>query len=97
MGEGGTFGLGGCRCCLIMMAKSSDDVFFIAKKVWKADRHALILAALALSRWPIDRLVHHNDLSILPGDLGDVPLVGFDLWDYPRAKLTIEVVRVPGR
>lgn len=67
-------------------------VFWIARKVWKSERSAWIMAALALSHWPIDLFVHHEDLPILPGNLGDLPMLGFGLWDYPRAILTIEAV-----
>lgn len=67
-------------------------VFWIARKVWKSERNAWILAALAWSHWPIDLLVHHKDLPILPGNLGDFPLLGFGLWDHSRSILAIEVL-----
>ncbi len=67
-------------------------VFVVARKVWKSDRSAWILSALALSHWVIDLLVHHRDLPILPGNVGGLPLFGFGLWDYPRAIFSIEVM-----
>ena len=69
----------------------SAAVFWIAKKAWKSDKSAWILAALALSHWPIDLLVHHEDLPILPNNLGDFQLLGIGLWDYPKTILTIEI------
>lgn len=67
-------------------------VFWITKRIWKSDRSAWIMAGLALSHWPIDLLVHHKDLAILPGNLGDFPLLGLGLWDHARAILAIEVL-----
>lgn len=67
-------------------------VFWIARKIWKSDHSAWILSALALSHWFIDLLVHHKDLPIFPGNLGDLPLFGFGLWDYSRTIFSIEVL-----
>lgn len=67
-------------------------VFLAARRIWKSDRNAWILSALALSHWFIDLLVHHKDLPVLPGNLGDLPLFGFGLWDYSRAIFGIEVL-----
>lgn len=69
----------------------SAAVFWIAKKLWKSDNAALILTGLSFSHWPIDLLVHHEDLPILPNNWGDFSLLGFGLWDYPRAILSIEI------
>ncbi len=70
----------------------SVAVYLLAKAVWKSTNGAWLLALLSFSHWPIDLLVHHRDLSILPGNAGDFSLMGFGLWDYPRAILTIEIV-----
>ncbi len=67
-------------------------VFWIARKIWKSDRNARILSALALSHWLIDLAVHHKDLPILPGNVGDLPMFGFGLWDYSRAIISIEIL-----
>lgn len=69
----------------------SAAVFLLAKKLWGSDRGAWILAGLSFSHWPIDLLVHHDDLPLLPGNPGDGPLLGFDLWDYPNAIIAIEI------
>ena len=65
----------------------SAAVFWIGKKLWKSSTSAWILALLSFSHWPIDLVVHHEDLPILPGNIGDLPLLGFGLWDYPKAIL----------
>lgn len=67
-------------------------VFWLARRLWRSATGAWLLAGLSFSHWPIDLLVHHKDLSILPGNTGVLPLMGFGLWDYPRAVLTIEIV-----
>lgn len=69
----------------------SAAVFWIGKKLWKSNTGAWILAGLSFSHWPIDLLVHHKDLAILPGNLGDFGLLGFELWDYPRAIIAFEI------
>lgn len=70
----------------------SAVVFWIAKKVWKTNFHAWLLAGLSFSHWPIDLLVHHQDMPILPGNLGGLPLLGFGLWDFPYVIFGIEVI-----
>lgn len=55
----------------------SAAVFWIGKKLWKSSTGAWILTLLSFSHWPIDLVVHHEDLPILPGNIGDLPLLGF--------------------
>jgi len=70
----------------------SAAIFFIGKKVWQTNSTAWLLAGLSFSHWPIDLLVHHKDLSLLPGNLGGFPLLGFGLWDFSYLIFGIEVV-----
>jgi len=67
-------------------------VFWFAKKKWKTNNSAWLLAGLSFSHWPIDLLVHHKDLPILPGNLGGFPLLGFGLWDYTIMIFSVEVI-----
>lgn len=67
-------------------------MFAIGKAVWKTQRAAWTLALLSMSHWLLDLVVHHQDMPILPGNIGNLPLLGFGLWDYPWIALTIEVV-----
>lgn len=69
----------------------SAVVFWAAKKIWKSDRTAWIIGALSFSHWPIDLIVHHKDLPILPNNIGDLPLLGFGLWDHSRTIISIEI------
>jgi membrane-bound metal-dependent hydrolase YbcI (DUF457 family) len=51
-------------------------------------RGAIVLAALVLSHWLLDALVHRPDLPLLAG--GET-LVGLGLWEYPFAAMAIEL------
>jgi hypothetical protein len=57
-------------------------------------RVGFVIAAVAFSHWLLDLLVHHADLPILPGNIGDLPLLGFGLWQYPLASAAVELVLV---
>jgi membrane-bound metal-dependent hydrolase YbcI (DUF457 family) len=67
-------------------------VFAIGKAVWKSQRAAWTLALLSASHWLLDLIVHRPDMPILPGNAGNLPLLGFGLWNYPWASLTIEII-----
>jgi hypothetical protein len=60
----------------------SAILYWISKKYWGREG-ALTLALVNFSHWVIDLLVHRPDLPILPGNLGDFPLLGFGLWTSP--------------
>jgi uncharacterized membrane protein SirB2 len=40
--------------------------------------------------------VHRADLPILPGNLGDLPLLGFGLWRVPVASILLEALLLVG-
>jgi hypothetical protein len=62
---------------------------------WRwGQRSGLILGAVVFSHWLLDLLMHRPDLPILPGNLGDLPLLGLGLWRTPWASLTAELVLV---
>lgn len=67
-------------------------VFAIGKAVWKTQRAAWTLALLSASHWVLDLIVHRPDMPILPGNVGNLPLLGFGLWNYPWVSLTVEIV-----
>lgn len=64
---------------------------WIASLRWKKDG-GIVIGAVVFSHWILDLLVHRPDLPILPGNLGHLPLLGFGLWDYPRASALFELV-----
>ena len=64
---------------------------WIASLRWKKDG-GVVIGAVVFSHWILDLLVHRPDLPVLPGNLGNLPLLGFGLWQYPRLSGTIELV-----
>lgn len=67
-------------------------MFAIGKAVWKTERAAWTLGILSASHWVLDLVVHRQDMPILPGNVGNLPLLGLGLWNYPWTALTIEIV-----
>ena len=46
------------------------------------------------SHWLLDLVVHRPDLPILPGNLGDFPLLGFGVWEFKLVAIFIEAVLI---
>ena len=67
----------------------------LAVRPW-GRRAGLVLAGVAFSHWVLDLIVHRADLPILPGNLGDLPLLGFGLWRVPAASIALEAVILLG-
>jgi hypothetical protein len=65
----------------------------VAARFW-GRRAGIVLAAVAFSHWLLDLLVHRPDLPLLPGNLGDLPLLGLGLWKIPVAVITLELLLV---
>jgi hypothetical protein len=60
---------------------------------WRWDRRlGLLLGGVAFSHWVLDLIVHRADLPILPGNAGDLPLLGFGLWRVPIVSIALEAV-----
>jgi hypothetical protein len=58
---------------------------------WRWDqRLGLLLGAVAFSHWILDLIVHRGDMPILPGNIGDLPLLGFGLWRLPAVSIPLE-------
>lgn len=53
-----------------------------------------ILAAVVFSHWLLDLPMHHQDLPLLPGNAGHLPLLGFGLWSMPAAAILLEILIV---
>lgn len=60
-----------------------------ANRFW-GRRGGVILSSVVFSHWILDLLVHRADLPILPGNLGDLPLLGLGLWNFTMASILIE-------
>ena len=67
----------------------------LAVRPW-GRRAGLVLAGVAFSHWVLDLIVHRADLPILPGNAGDLPLLGFGLWRFPAIAVAFEVVLLIG-
>jgi hypothetical protein len=55
-----------------------------------------VIGAVAFSHWLLDLVVHRQDLPILPGNAGGLPLLGFGLWRWPAVSATVELLLVLG-
>ncbi len=53
-----------------------------------------VLGAVAFSHWLLDLVVHRRDLPVLPGNAGDLPLLGFGLWKAPAVTIAVELALV---
>ncbi len=64
----------------------------IAAACWVAPARrwvvGVVIAVLVFSHWPVDLLVHRQDLGLL-GD--GPPKLGFGLWDQPRIAMPLEL------
>ena len=57
-------------------------------------RPGIVIGLVAASHWLLDLFVHRADLPILPGNIGDLPRLGFGLWRYPLVSFSIELALV---
>lgn len=57
-------------------------------------RTAFVLGAVVFSHWVLDLIVHRADMPILPGNIGNLPRLGFGLWRIPAAAATVELALV---
>ena len=57
-------------------------------------RVAAVIAVVVMSHWVLDLIVHRPDMPVLPGNLGNLPRLGFGLWENPRVAATVELVLV---
>jgi hypothetical protein len=54
-------------------------------------RSGVVLALVACSHWLLDLPLHRADMPILPGNAGNLPRLGFGLWQYPAASAILEL------
>ena len=62
---------------------------------WKKEG-GIVIGMVVFSHWLLDLLVHRPDLPILPGNIGDLPFLGFGLWNRPLLSGIIELVLALG-
>jgi membrane-bound metal-dependent hydrolase YbcI (DUF457 family) len=61
---------------------------------WWGKRIGTVIGAVAFSHWLLDLVVHRGDLPILPGNAGNLPLLGFGLWRLPTVAAFVELLIV---
>lgn len=66
---------------------------WLASRRWER-RGGITIGIVTFSHWILDLLVHRPDLPILPGNLGNLPLLGLGLWEYPRASMALELLLI---
>jgi hypothetical protein len=59
-------------------------------------RSGVVIGAVVISHWVLDLIVHRPDLPILPGNAGNLPLLGFGLWQFPLFSAVLELAIVLG-
>jgi hypothetical protein len=59
-------------------------------------RVALVIALVSASHWVLDLIVHRADMPMLPGNLGNLPRLGYGLWSHPLAAACVELALVVG-
>jgi hypothetical protein len=60
---------------------------------WRWGRRVgVTIGLVAFSHWILDLIVHYPDLPILPGNAGNLPLLGFGLWGAPTVAAFVELV-----
>jgi hypothetical protein len=57
-------------------------------------RVAVVIALVSASHWLLDLVVHRPDMPMLPANFGNLPYLGFGLWNRPPAAACVELVLV---
>ena len=57
-------------------------------------RGGYVIAGVVFSHWILDLIVHRPDLPILPGNMGNLPLLGFGLWQFPLISAIVELALI---
>ena len=52
------------------------------------------IGLVAFSHWLLDLIVHRPDMPILPGNMGNFPLLGFGLWEFVSASILLEFLLI---
>jgi hypothetical protein len=66
---------------------------WLASYLW-GQRGGMVIGAVVFSHWLLDLIVHRPDLPILPGNAGNLPLLGFGLWEFPVASAIVALALV---
>jgi len=67
----------------------------VAARFWSRAVGAA-LGAVVFSHWLLDLPMHRHDMPLLPHNAGDLPRLGFGLWQLPIASALVELLLVLG-
>ncbi|MBP3951602.1 permease [Bacillus suaedae] len=67
--------------------------FFLGAWRW-GKRSGFVIGGVVFSHWLLDFLVHRADMAIVPGNLGNFPLLGLGMWKWPIISMTVEGILV---
>jgi membrane-bound metal-dependent hydrolase YbcI (DUF457 family) len=65
----------------------------VAWRAW-GRKGGLVIGSVIFSHWILDLLMHHADMPLLPGNLGDLPVLGFGLWKYMTLSIIMEMLLI---
>lgn len=68
-------------------------VGLVSSRIW-GKQSGFILGCVVFSHWLLDLLVHRPDLPILPGNFGNLPLLGLGLWNFPIVTMSLEAALI---
>ena len=74
-----------------LIVSAAFALFFVPR--W-GKRCAVVLGFVAFSHWLLDLVVHRRDMPLLPGNFGDLPRLGFGLWQFKTASVLVELLLV---
>lgn len=63
----------------------------LAKRLW-GRKSGIITGAVVFSHWILDFIVHRPDMPFLPGNIGNLPLLGLGLWETVPGSVLLEVL-----
>jgi membrane-bound metal-dependent hydrolase YbcI (DUF457 family) len=55
---------------------------------------AVVVGLVSFSHWLLDLITHRQDMPFLPGNAGQLPRLGFGLWQFPWASAAVELLLV---
>jgi hypothetical protein len=58
------------------------------------ERCAIVLALVSFSHWLLDLVVHRHGMPILPRNLGNLPKLGFGLWQFGTSSILADLLLV---
>lgn len=61
--------------------------------LWGA-RAGLVLSGVVFSHWILDVVVHRADMVLLPGNWGDLPLLGLGVWKFTWLAILMELLLI---